>query len=579
MRMDARVTGCSWNTNGVMVCVWMLGSPDALGTRTESWFAYGCSCHRMLLEHERSSGLRMDARVTGCSWNTNGVMVCVWMLGSCSWNTNGVLVCVWMLGSPDALGTRTEFWFAYGCSGHRMLLEHERSSGLRMDARVTGCSWNTNGVLVCVWMLGSPDALGTRTESWFAYGCSGHRMLLEHERSYGLRMDARVTGCSWNTNGVMVCVWMLGSPDALGTRTESWFAYGCSGHRMLLEHERSSGLRMDARVTGCCWNTNGVMVCVWMLGSPDALGTRTESWFAYGCSCHRMLLEHERSSGLRMDARVTGCSWNTNGVLVCVWMLVSPDALGTRTEFWFAYGCSCHRMLLEHERSHGLRMDARVTRCCWNTNGVLVCVWMLVSPDALGTRTEFWFAYGCSCHRMLLEHERSHGLRMDARVTGCSWNTNGVLVCVWMLVSPDALGTRTESWFAYGCSGHRMLLEHERSSGLRMDARVTGCCWNTNGVMVCVWMLGSPDALGTRTELWFGMDARVTGCSWNTNGVLVCVWMLVSPDALGTRRELWFGYGFSCIKAQVQHLFTGIQNGCLEHSADDFRTLKSLEKP
>ena len=43
-------------------------------------------------------------------------------------------------------------------------------------------------------------------------GCSGDRMLLEHERNYGLGMDALVTlviTYSWNTNGIMVWAWML----------------------------------------------------------------------------------------------------------------------------------------------------------------------------------------------------------------------------------------------------------------------------------------------------------------------------------------------------------------------------------
>ena len=38
-------------------------------------------------------------------------------------------------------------------------------------------------------------------------------MLLEQERNYGLGMDALVTACSWNTNGIMVWAWML-SRDA-----------------------------------------------------------------------------------------------------------------------------------------------------------------------------------------------------------------------------------------------------------------------------------------------------------------------------------------------------------------------------
>ena len=31
---------------------------------------------------------------------------------------------------------------------------------------------------------------------WFGHGCSGERMLLEHERYYGLGMDALVSVCS-----------------------------------------------------------------------------------------------------------------------------------------------------------------------------------------------------------------------------------------------------------------------------------------------------------------------------------------------------------------------------------------------
>ena len=100
-------------------------------------------------------------------------------------------------------------------------------------------------------MLGSPYALGTRTEPWYGHGCWGHRMLLEPERNHGVGMDAGVTVCSWNPNGTMVWAWMLGSPYALGTRTEPWFVHGCWGHRMLLEHERNHGLGMDALVIVC----------------------------------------------------------------------------------------------------------------------------------------------------------------------------------------------------------------------------------------------------------------------------------------------------------------------------------------
>ena len=101
-----------------------------------------------------------------------------------------------------------------------MLSEHERNYDLGKDALVSGCSWNTNGVMIWAWMLWSADALGTRTELWFGHGCSGHRMLLEHKRNYDLGMDALVSRCSWNTNGIMIWAWMLWSADALGTRTE-----------------------------------------------------------------------------------------------------------------------------------------------------------------------------------------------------------------------------------------------------------------------------------------------------------------------------------------------------------------------
>ena len=74
-------------------------------------------------------------------------------------------------------------------------------------------------------------------------------MILEHERNYGLGMDALVSVCSWNTNGIMVWAWMLWSAYDLGTRTELWFGHGCSAQRMTLEHERNYGLGLDALVS------------------------------------------------------------------------------------------------------------------------------------------------------------------------------------------------------------------------------------------------------------------------------------------------------------------------------------------
>ena len=77
-----------------------------------------------------------------------------------------------------------------------MLLEPERNYGFGMDALVTVCPWNPNGIMVWAWMLWSLYALGTRTELWFGHRCSGHRMLVEPERNYVFGLDALVTVCS-----------------------------------------------------------------------------------------------------------------------------------------------------------------------------------------------------------------------------------------------------------------------------------------------------------------------------------------------------------------------------------------------
>ena len=151
-----------------------------------------------------------------------------------------------------------------------------------MGALVTACFRNTNVLMVWAWVLWSAYALGTRTLLWFGHGCYSAGMLLEHERYYGLGMDASVTVCSWNTNVIMVWAWMLSSSSAL-------------------QHECHCGLGMDARVTVCSWNTNVIMVWAWMLQRLYAPGTLTS--------------EHERCMvwGIRcmvwgMDALANVCS-------------------------------------------------------------------------------------------------------------------------------------------------------------------------------------------------------------------------------------------------------------------------------
>ena len=179
-----------------------------------------------------------------------------------------------------------EHQFGHGRSGNGTLLEHERYHGLGMDALATVCSWNTNVIMLWAWAQWQPYALGTRTLSCFGHGCSGNPMLLGHERYHGLGTGAVATVCSWNTNVIM--------------------------------------LGMDALATICSWNANVIMVWAWAQWQPYALGTRTLSCFGHGCSGNRMLLEHERYHGLGMDALATLCSWNTNVIMIWAWAQWQP---------------------------------------------------------------------------------------------------------------------------------------------------------------------------------------------------------------------------------------------------------------
>ena len=188
------------------------------------------------------------------------------------------------------------------------------------------------------------------TGAWFRHGCFGQRTLWEHERYFGLGMDALVSVCSGNVNVIMVWAWML------------WSAYA------------------PGRV-------NVIMVSAWMLWSAYALGTRTLLWFGHGCFGQRMLQKHERYYGLGMDALVSVCSGNTNGIMVWAWMLWSAYAPGTRTLLWFGHGCTGIRMLWEHERYYGLGMDALVNVCSRNTKVIMVWAWMHWYSYALETRT------------------------------------------------------------------------------------------------------------------------------------------------------------------------------------------------
>ena len=147
-----------------------------------------------------------------------------WSLCARGPRTSLIMVWTWMHRSPCARGPEeTSLWFGHGCTGHRVLVDHERYYGLGMDALVTMCSWTTNVIRVWAWMHWSPCARGPRTSLWFGHGCTGHRVLVDHERHYGLGMDAQVTVCSWTTNVI------------------------------------NYGLDMDAQVTVCSWTRNVIM--------------------------------------------------------------------------------------------------------------------------------------------------------------------------------------------------------------------------------------------------------------------------------------------------------------------------------
>ena len=79
--------------------------------------------------------------------------------------------------------------------------------------------------MVWAWMLWLSYALGTRTELCFGHGCSAERMLLEHERYYVFGMDALVSACSWNTNGIMFWAWMLRLWSAVAHRQTQCVVY------------------------------------------------------------------------------------------------------------------------------------------------------------------------------------------------------------------------------------------------------------------------------------------------------------------------------------------------------------------
>ena len=107
-----------------------------------------------------------------------------------------------------ALGTRRQLWFGHGCNGKRMLLEHERDYGLDMDAKDSVCSWNTKDVI--------------------------DRMFSQQEGDYGLGMDVKVTACSSNRKEIMVWACMQRTAYVLGTQRMLWSVWSCSTKEIIV---------------------------------------------------------------------------------------------------------------------------------------------------------------------------------------------------------------------------------------------------------------------------------------------------------------------------------------------------------
>ena len=115
--------------------------------------------------------------------------------------------------------------------------------------------------MVWAWMLGLSYALGTRTLLWFGHRCSGYRMLLEHERYYGLGMDALVSVCSSSAGPVLsslpcglLC--QVGLPVLLHGQLHGVYlhpvrrpTFGLHGKKAAL---RPRGLRPETHETGTC---------------------------------------------------------------------------------------------------------------------------------------------------------------------------------------------------------------------------------------------------------------------------------------------------------------------------------------
>ena len=193
----------------------------------------------------------------------------------------------------------------------------------------------------------------------------------------------------------------------------------------------------------------------------------------------------------------------------------------------------------------GLGLDALVIVCPGNMHVIVGWAWTLLLSYALGTPALLWFGHGCSGYRLLSEHERYHGLGMGAlcmlseheRYYGLGM---GALCIVCSECSRDTNIITVWAWMR-----HSMLSEHERYYGLGMGAlfivcSVIVCSRNTISIMVWTWMR---DSMLSEHERYYGegMDALVIACSQNTNVIAAWAWMLWHSRSLFfEERDAWY---------------------------------------
>ena len=108
------------------------------------------------------------------------------------------LSCLMAVGDRHYLLGYKRICLEYGQSLTPNPCEDPDSGQLANPARVWTIAYSSN--CESLYRGGKKTCCGRPEEPlWFGHGWSGHRMLLEHERNYGLGMDALISVCSRRT--------------------------------------------------------------------------------------------------------------------------------------------------------------------------------------------------------------------------------------------------------------------------------------------------------------------------------------------------------------------------------------------